>query len=138
MSWVLKAFLGLSPALVAGVSLFGGMGLALAGFMAWNATIDNPSLWARAEDACTIRTMDAANRAEKAERDRQAALVRTATEAYEAAFAAQERERRLTEQQLETERSRYELVLEGEGRRCGLEPGDIEWLRQQSDARDRG
>lgn len=135
---LLRIFLSLSPALVAGVSLLGGAGAALAGFMVWNMLVDNPQIWARADDACTIKTQDAADRAETAERARQKTISDAAIDAYNAATAAQERGRRQTEEQLETERARYELVLSGENRRCGLLPADIDWLRKQSDARDRG
>lgn len=135
---VLRAFLGLSPALVAGVSLFIGAGLALPAFMAWNAWVDNPHIEQRADDACTIRTQHAADSAEAAERAHQRAISDQAIDAYNAAVRAQEAARAGLQQTLEEERSNYEHNLEAAGRSCHLDSVDDDWLRRQSDARDRG
>jgi hypothetical protein len=138
MLGILRAFFSLSPALVAGVSLFVGAGLALPGFMAWNAWVDNPQLQQRADDACTIRTQHAADSAEAAERARQRAISDAAADAYNAAVRAQEATRAGLQHTLEQERLDYAHELEAAGRACHLDSVDADWLRRQSDARDRG
>lgn len=135
---LLRLFLGLSPALVAGVSLFGGAALALPAFMVWNAWVDNPQIQQRADDACTIRTQHAADSAEAAERARQRSISNAAADAYNAAVRAQEVTRAGLQQTLEQERQDYEHALEVAGRSCPLDSVDDDWLRRQSDARDRG
>lgn len=141
MGAILKFILGLSPAVLAVASLFGGASLALAGFMAWNNLIDNPYIrnmaTAAANDACTIRVMDAANRAEAAERARQQSVSNAALDAYNAALRAQEASRAGLQDTLETERQNYEHELEAAGRSCHLDSLDDDWLRKQSDARER-
>lgn len=111
--------------------LLGGGVVAGAGFWLYDTFIDDPNIRKTEQDACTIRTMDAANRAEKAERDRQAASVAAANEAYSAALAAIERARLASEAQMEQEIADYERELEATGRSCPLSVDDLEWLRKQ-------
>ena len=72
---MIRALLGLSPAVIAILAGLLGSGLSFGAAKLWNDWIDNPGIVReatnRAEDACTIRTQDAAARAEAAERLKQ-------------------------------------------------------------------
>lgn len=128
---MLGKLLALSPAVLGVIAALGGGVAAGAGFWLYDTFVDDPYIRKTEQDACTIRTMDAANRAEKAERDRQAASVRAAQQAYNAALAAQETARRASEAQKEQEISNYERTLELAGRSCPLSVDDLNWLREQ-------
>ena len=133
MGRIIGFFLGLSPGLLAGVFGIGGASLAVAGFMLWNELIDNPYIRnferARAEDACTIRTMEAANIAEAAERQRQQRASNAAIEAYRLALADREKASALAEEKFEQESADYEAELNATGRACILDLSDIDRLR---------
>ena len=100
--------------------------------------LDRPAIaqeaTARADDAAAIRIMDAANRAEAAERIHQQAANAEALRLYREALANSQREAAETANQLEQEIADYEAKLAVEGRSCRLTDGDIEWLRDHSPA----
>lgn len=89
------------------------------------------SIEQRERDACTIRTMDAARRAEDAE----AALWRRAAEAAreeeEARAAVRDAERVLEIDNLNRRIEANEQRLRAEGRSCPLDAAGDEWLREQ-------
>lgn len=113
--------------LAGGGTLIGGLGAL------WNVAIDNPQVAreaaARAEDACTIRTMDAANRAREAEQGRQQSVVADALAAYRAALSAREAQASQIQDQMEASIADYEARLSAEGRSCPLDDADLDWLR---------
>lgn len=82
----------------------------------------------RADDACTIRVMDAASRAAAAERDRQAEAGRVAIEALEEQAEARERLHVQKQTDLEQEIRNYEQTLMAERRACALDDRDLGWL----------
>lgn len=98
-------------------------------------TIEKPLLtrtieW-RERDACTIRTMDAANRAEAAEREKQRVAREAALEAEERQSALRDAERVREIDQLNQEIEANEQRLRAEGRSCPLDPATRLWLRSQ-------
>lgn len=125
----------LGPVAAMLVGLAGGTGLVGAAAWAFNEWIDNPhvrELAAQKErDACIIRTMDAANRAEDAERDRQLAVIEDTINAYEAALDLGDVARRAAETARDQERADYEQKLRDAGLGDVLTDSDFEWLRRQ-------
>jgi hypothetical protein len=117
--------------LVAAVAATGGAG------WAWNVLFDNPvvekAATRRAEDACALRTVDAANRAEAAERRRQDSINAEAIAVWRAAADAQAQRRRAAEVTLDREIADYELKLRETGRSCVVTDDDFGWLRDQPD-----
>lgn len=128
------AFLGrLAPQAVLLIGLAGG-GTIIGGLgWAYNVLIDNPQVareaTARANDACTIRTMDAANKARDAERARQQAIMADALRAYQQAVEARQQQLDATQDQMAQQEADYEQQLEGQGRYCTLDDGDLKFLR---------
>lgn len=120
------------------VGLAGGAGLTGAAAWAFNVLVDNPHVTELAttkeRDACTIRTMDAANRAETAERTRQQAVLDDAINAYEAALDAGETARREAEASRKQERADYEKRLRDAGLSDVVTDSDFEWLRHKRGA----
>jgi parvulin-like peptidyl-prolyl isomerase len=110
-------------------------GVIPAGAVAWFAhgvkfeLIDRPAIvreaTAAADAACAIRTMDAANRAQQAERDRQTRASAEALRIYREALDASERAAFAAQTQLEKEIAANEATLEAEGRSCLLTGADI-------------
>jgi parvulin-like peptidyl-prolyl isomerase len=106
-----------------------------AGALGWFAhgvkfeLLDRPAIvreaTAAADAACAIRTMDAANRAQQAERDRQTRASAEALRIYQAALDANERAAIAAQTQLEKEIAANEAILEAEGRGCRLNGADI-------------
>ncbi len=94
--------------------------------------IDRPAIiheaTARADDACTIRTQDAANRAEQAARARQQAASAEARRIYDAALAASEQLAQSAQTALDEEIADRETLLANEGRSCSLTDDDLRWL----------
>lgn len=84
---------------------------------------------ATADAACAIRTMDAANRAEQAERARQRAANADARRLYEEALNASQRAALAAETQLEQENIAYAAQLDAAGRSC-------DWTELDLDERD--
>lgn len=82
-----------------------------------------------ANDAATIRVMDAANRAEQATRAKIERANADAFALYRAALELSNRNAAAAEQQLETEIGRYEAELALEGRSCPLDQRTLEWLQ---------
>lgn len=125
----------LGPVAAMLVGLAGGTGLAGAAAWTFNEWIDNPHVRALAtqkeRDACVIRTMDAANRAEAAERTRQRAVLADAINAYEAAIDAGNAARRAAETARDQERADYEQKLREDGLSDVVTGSDFEWLRRQ-------
>lgn len=123
--------IGPVAALVLGVS--GGGALSWAGFWAWNNFVDNPRLVAvtkaTAELECRIRVQEAADAAEKAERDRQEKASEAAIRAFLEAADERQRAQEALQEQLEQEISDYEKQLAAEGRQCLTDGADVEWLR---------
>lgn len=82
----------------------------------------------KANDAATIRIMDAAKRAEDAERERQQRAGAEALRIYREALANSERAALEARTQLDQEIADYEVELATEGRSCVLTDTDIDWL----------
>ena len=97
------------------------------------AWLDRPAIireaTATADAACAIRTMDAANRAEQAERTRQSRANAEALRIYEEALKASQRAALAERAQLEQENADYAAQLKAEGRGC-------EWTDLDLDERD--
>lgn len=83
----------------------------------------------RANDAATIRIMDAANRAEQATRTKIEQANADAFALYRVALELSNRTAAAAEQQLETEIARYEAELALEGRSCPLDQRTLDWLQ---------
>lgn len=133
------AFLGrLAPTLVLVLGLAGGGVLTGGAGWLYTTLIHDPQLVREtkraADDACTIRTMDAANKATAAERDRQQAAAQAAEDAYQAAIDARARLEQAVQDQHEQEIADYEKQLTAQGRSCTLDDGDLEFLRGQPGA----
>ena len=98
------------------------------------AWLDRPAIireaTATADAACAIRTMDAANRAEQAERTRQSRANAEALRIYREALDASERAALAAETQLEQENLAYAAQLDAAGRSCV-------WTELDLDERDR-
>lgn len=129
---MLRVLAGFSPALVL---LLGAAPAALGGWMAREAKlalIDRPAIertaTARAEDACAMRVTAAADRAEQAERSRQRAAGAEALRIYREALAKSSLAADLQAQQASAEIARYEDELEAAGRRCPLNPDDLDFV----------
>lgn len=125
----------LGPVAALLVGLACGTGVAGAAAWAFNAWIDNPHVRELAvqkeRDACQFRTLDAANRAEAAERQRQRAVLEEAIKAYEAAIDAGIAARLATEAARDQERADYEQKLRDAGLSDVVTDADFEWLRRQ-------
>ena len=125
----------LGPVAALLIGFAGGTGIAGTAAWVFNAWIDNPHVRELAtqseRDACVIRTMDAANRAETAERQRQRAVLDDAIKAYEAAIDAGTAARLATEAARDQERADYEQKLRDAGLSDVVTDADFEWLRRQ-------
>jgi len=130
---LLGLLLGLSPSILAIVAGLGGAGVGGAGVWALHEFIIDPSIRRyerdRAEDACTIRTMDAANKAESAERQRQQDQADRTLKLYQDEVAAREEARARELESLEDENARYAAQLAVEGRSCPLSQSDVDRVR---------
>ena len=82
----------------------------------------------KANDAATIRVMDAAKRAEDAERERQQSASAEALRIYREALANSERAALEARTRLDQEIAAYEAKLATEGSSCVLTDTDIDWL----------
>ena len=115
----------LSGALVAGSAGWVGRGLVF-------DHIERPAIVQaatdKANDAATIRIMDAAKRAEDAERERQQRASAEALRIYREALANSERAALEAQTRLDQEIAAYESELATEGRSCVLTDTDIDWL----------
>lgn len=113
--------------MIGGGTMIGGLGAA------YNIWIDNPQVAReatnRANDACTIRTMDAANRAQAAERSRQEAAAHAAEDAYQAAIEARQKLVEATQDALAQQEADYQQQIDAQGRQCTLDDGDLKFLR---------
>lgn len=123
----------LGPVVALVIGLAGG-GTIIGGLAyVYNVLIDNPGIareaTARANDACTIRTQEAAHKAEIAERARQEAVTRDAVKAYQDAIAARDRLASQLQDQLEQGIADNEKRLMDEGRSCTLDDADVQWLK---------
>jgi hypothetical protein len=136
---MLRLLAGLSPVLVI---VLGAIPAGAAGWFARDALFewfDRPAIvraatasaTQAANDACTIRTMDAANRAEAAERARQRLVGEKALAGYEHALELEERLRKESQGQFDEEIKDYEQQLSEAGRRCDWSERDLEWLREE-------
>lgn len=83
----------------------------------------------KANDAATIRIMDAANRAEAAERDRQQRANAEALRIYREALANSQRAAMEAESRMQQEIAAYETELAAEGRSCPVTQRDLDWVR---------
>jgi hypothetical protein len=94
--------------------------------------IDRPAIireaTVRADDACTIRTQAAANRAEQIERARQLAANAEARRIYEAALTNSELLAEAAQTALDKEIADREAILASEGRSCSFTDDDLRWL----------
>jgi hypothetical protein len=82
----------------------------------------------KANDAATIRVMDAAKRAEAAERERQQRAGAEALRIYREALTNSQRAAEEAQTRLEEEIASYETRLATEGRTCVFTDADIDWL----------
>lgn len=125
----------LGPVAALLIGLAGGTGVAGIAAWAFNAWVDNPHVRELAtqkeRDACVIRTMVAADRAEAAERARQRAVLEDAINAYEAAIDAGNAARLEAEAARDQERADYEQKLRDAGLSDVVTDADFEWLRRQ-------
>jgi hypothetical protein len=100
--------------------------------------LDRPAIireaTAAADSACAVRTMEAASRAEQAERARQTRVNAETTRIYQEALDASQRAAAAAESQFELEVQAYEHQLAAEGRSCVVTDADIDWLHQRSPA----
>lgn len=114
---------------VGGGAVIGGLGTL------YNIYIDNPQVerlaTARANDACTIRTMAAANEARIETEARVRAATDAALKAYQAAVDEKQALQEQIQDQLAQENADYEKQLEAENRSCPLSSGDLDFLRKQ-------
>lgn len=128
--WLLARFgPALLPAAIAAIPAFAGGWFAHGVKFDW---IDRPAIireaTAQANNACTIRTLDAANRAEQAERQRQRQINADVVRVYEQALRASEAENAAIDQQRTQEIADYEKELAEAGRNCPIGDRDLEWL----------
>lgn len=95
--------------------------------------LDRPAIiheaTARADDAAAIRVMDAANRAEQAERTRQQAASAEALRIYREALNNSQQAAAEATTKLEQEIADHETQLALEGRSCRITGDDLLWLR---------
>ena len=82
----------------------------------------------KANDAATIRVMDAAKRAEAAERERQQRAGAEALRIYREALANSQWAAEEAQTRLEQEIAAYEAELVSQGRSCVFTDADIDWL----------
>lgn len=83
----------------------------------------------RERDACTIRTMDAAGRAEAAERERQRQIREALAADADRLWAQRDAEQSLRNDQLEQEIADHEAETLAAGRSCPLDDATARWLR---------
>jgi hypothetical protein len=125
----------LGPVAAMLVGLAGGTGLV--GAVAWlfNEFVDNPHVreLVRVEEraACTIRTQEAADAAEKAERQRQILAGAAALKTYRDQAEARDRLEAEVRDQLESEIAENEQRLAAAGRSCRVDRDDVEWLQPE-------
>ncbi len=117
---MLRALASLSPIIVL---LIGALPSGLAAWFAHGVKFDlfdRPAIVSeatnRANDAATIRIMDAANKAQQAERSRQLAAGAEALRIWREALEATERAASAEKAQLEQENQAYAAQLKAEGR----------------------
>lgn len=119
----------LIPVLVSGGVFFGAGWFAHGVKFDW---IDRPAIVReatnRAEDACTIRTQDAAARAEAAERLKQQRANAEALRIYREALTASQRAVEEADTRISQEIAAYENQIALEGRTCRLTQRDLDWL----------
>jgi hypothetical protein len=110
-----------------GSLLIGGLGVA------YNVFIDNPHVVAitkaTAAAECRIRVLEAADAAEKAERDRQEAASEAAIKAYLEAAAERQRLQDALMDQQEKEIADNEARLAEMGRTCVIDEADVQFFR---------
>ncbi|KFL31748.1 hypothetical protein JP75_06720 [Devosia riboflavina] len=82
----------------------------------------------KANDAATIRVMDAAKRAQDAERERQQRVGAEAARIYREALTNSRRAAEEERSRLEQENADYAAQLALEGRSCVFTGPDLEWL----------
>lgn len=115
------------------IGLAGGSTVLGAAAWLWNDFVDNPHVreLVRVEEraACQLRTLEAANAAEAAERARQQAIGRDALAAYRDAAAAHAALAQQAQDQLEAEIAKNEQDLVAQGRSCLLNDDDVVRLR---------
>ena len=122
----------------------GAVCLALGSGAGWTArdliakNIEIPALTAtierRERDACTIRTLDAASKAEAAERQRQETAGRAALDSYRQVAEARARQQGEIQDKLEQEIAENEAALAAQGRSCIANADDVRWLRDDRPA----
>jgi hypothetical protein len=122
-----------SPIVIVLVSVLPSLAIGWGAREAKLAMWDRPAIireaTATADAACAIRTMDAANRAEQAERARQSRANAEALRIYREALDASERAATETQTRIEQEIAAYEHELVAEGRSCPVTQRDLDWVR---------
>lgn len=133
MGAILAFLARLSPTAVVVLGLLGGSAVTGGAGYLYTTFIHDPQLVREtkraADDACTIRTMDAANRAEAAERARQQAAAQAAEDAYQAAIEARQKLVEATQDALAQQEADYQQQIDAQGRQCTLDDGDLKFLR---------
>lgn len=131
---MLKLLASLSPVLALLIGALPALAIGWGAREAKFAWLDRPAIireaTATADAACAIQTMDAANRAEQAERARQSRVNADALRMYEEALNASQRAAQAAEAQFETEIEAYEHQLVAEGRSCPLSDADVRMLER--------
>jgi threonine dehydratase len=132
----LSSIVTLVIGLAGGGTLIGGLS------WAYNVFVDNPKIIAVEEakakaavqialDAAAIRVMDAANRAEQAERARQKGILDAAYAAFKKVTDLQDQMIATTQDQYDKEIADHEKDLKDAGRSSPLTDADFDWLRNQ-------
>lgn len=132
---MLRLIMGLGPVAALLIGIVGSGAVMGAGFWAWNTFIDNPQVaavaFAKAESACTIRVMAAAERAEEAAERRIQQAGDEALAAYRKAAETRERLRVEINTRLEEEIRGYERTLDALGRSCLVNDDDFGVFNRQ-------
>lgn len=111
---------------------------ALAGVGGWayDAWVDDPAVereaTAKADAACAIRTMDAANRAESATRALLQSQYDEAFRMFREAIDSSQQAAADAQTRLQEEIVAYETELATEGRSCPVTQRDLDWVRGDS------
>lgn len=123
---MIRALLGLSPAVLGIVAALAGSGLSLGGAWLWNSWIDNPGIVREQRAICLSQVEAAAAKATRDEQLRQFRAGEAATEQFiiESQEAADDQQ--AVRDMLETEIERYEQALAKSGKtQCAISSDDL-------------
>lgn len=128
---MIAAFIGrlVSPFAVPLAAVAAGL-VVMVGMIAWDVVVDDPAVAREARRGYVDRAELRAEKAARAEAERQLAAVARARDGYRLALAAADARNAADVERIEREIADHETRLEAAGRSCRLDPADIEWLRQ--------